>query len=267
MTNELTTSQEQPGVPAAVADVTGNLVLVARDAGEMARSQQSLSGWFRAKEQLVAREVRDLEMCVEEGERSKMNVAPLKKLLKQAEGRRQFYERCAIANENGFCVVPNMPGEIFAIRTERKRPIGHDTRRDWIPAAPPQGPTRSPAGEGEYVSPIPSEDVRSRDAKDAAGNPVTVFTTWADDWQEVEFPISVAKPEIMSETARAMALKVFDELVIVQGTEAEQSTARRRNITRRGDPIVLGVCHLREKSRLHQVSFLIGWYLDTRTLP
>ena len=65
MTNELTTSEKQPGVPAAVADVTGNLVLVARDAGEMARSQQSLSGWFRAKEQLVAREVRDLEMCGE----------------------------------------------------------------------------------------------------------------------------------------------------------------------------------------------------------
>jgi len=138
--------------------------------------------------------------------------------------------------------VPNMPVDVFAIRTSKHHP--------W--ADKPQSSESPDVGEGRYVDSEPTVH-RQVEEKDSSGNVLSRSHTFATGFEEVDFPISVARPLVMSATVEAMALKCFDEIGVLP--------ARRG----KGDPIVLGI--VKEKGRDgRRISFLIAWYVDTRDL-
>jgi hypothetical protein len=83
------------------------------------------------------------------------------------------------------------------------------------------------------------------------------YSEHATDFDDVTFPIKMAKPKIMEATSRAMALKIFDQFgLFAQGT---------------GDPIITGEIvdpRNNAKSSIHirRVTFIVAWHLDVRDL-
>ncbi len=76
-----------------------------------------------------------------------------------------------------------------------------------------------------------------------------------DEWKELEFPLQMAKLNIMEATNRAMALKCFDDFGIMPGKKKE-------------DPII--VARLRDPRSTKYwekwITFMVAWHLNTRDL-
>jgi hypothetical protein len=71
-------------------------------------------------------------------------------------------------------------------------------------------------------------------------------------YDEPDFPFALVKPAVLDATQRAMALKVFDTIGVVQNDSGR-------------DPIMVGqLLDPRGNGRL--VTFFIAWWLDTSTL-
>ena len=76
---------------------------------------------------------------------------------------------------------------------------------------------------------------------------------WADEFQDVGFPFTMAKPQILDATGKAMARKIFDEVGILP---------RRRA---KGDPMVVGrIIYKGSGYDEKSISFLITWFVDTK---
>lgn len=238
-----------------VPDIASDLQLVARDAEEMKAAQAQMAAWFAAKEQIAETDYEELSACLCTAEQNNWRLAPLKRQVQIARKRKEFYQKCRIACEAGYAIIPNLPADVFAIRTTKRKPKAMPGRWSRDRNQSSEGP---PAGEGDYVDATPIEAEHSQIVRDPKTNEMTTTPVWlaAEFDDEIEFPISVAKPEVMSETARAMALKVFDEIAVLP--------ERRK----KGDPLVLGTIRKGwlPKYPENEITFLIAWYLDTRTL-
>lgn len=226
--------------------------LVATDADQVRTAQHELVTFFEAKVEEERQTQRDAKNNLEVAVRAGFKLSTYERPLNLAAKRLTYYEKCLAAVEAGFLIVPNMPMSLFAIRTNKNRPKGreHSHRDPW------EGQTAPglPEGEGRYVGenatfrPVQRYE---KDSKTGMTNPVTTYVP--DDFSEVDYPLAVAEPRIMGKTAAAMAMKVFDEVGVVVDE-------------RRGDPIVLGRIRLTSAFQSPRISFLIGWYIDTRTL-
>lgn len=148
--------------------------------------------------------------------------------------------------------MPEFPIDVFAIRVQRDAPEGSVQTSTWNkPTAETETCDILPTGEGDYVSSTPKtlhwkETRRDKDGKDFKVNLVRPTAL-----QAVEFPIRSARAEVMSATAEAMALKVFDEIGICPQT-------------RKADPLIIGRILLPGTDRT--VSFLIAWHLNLSDL-
>lgn len=263
-----------------------DLALSAETPEALAHSQKELHAWCLAKLEreraILAEAESDLAECDIEIERidtfiaaalkGKWSSKPMAEMRRTAEkrgsrvcrridvavARVNFYEKFTRALEAGYYVVPNFPINLFAIRSHKNKP-----GKQWIGrttyAQPNYPPTEYQqelaAGTGQYRNPFPllhTEAVVGPDNK-------TVYAHKVKDWQEMEFPISMARLNILDAVNRAMALKIFDEI----GALPSKDLAC-------GDPVLLGrICVdvPRSGTHLRQVSFMIAWHLDTRTLP
>jgi len=83
---------------------------------------------------------------------------------------------------------------------------------------------------------------------------------------DVEFPLLACRPAIIDATTRAMALKVFDEIGILPPDSSHTDMAAAR----KGDPVIVGrIVDPRAKpgwAQRKRLSFLIGWFVDTKDL-
>jgi hypothetical protein len=150
--------------------------------------------------------------------------------------------------------------DIFAIRTTKKKPKrltatgGHVSKYEnaWANRPDKQESNNPPAGEGWYVNADTRNTEWTRDLTKTGDTDKTYQKTkQAVDWDVVDFPFHLAKPQILESTAKAMKYLNFDDVGIRPG----------RRI-RRGDPMVVGRVLLGNK----QVSFLITWFIDTKDL-
>lgn len=257
----MSTELAQAGTQLAhvVADVTADVHLIARNAEEMKSATSSMAEWFRQKEDIAIKDAAELQaalnVAIDEGWR----LDSLKRQVKIAKDRCRFYEKCRLAAEAGYCIVPNIPATLFAIRTTKWHPRwqarwpGELTQRSEAP----------PAGEGEYFDADPICVTRSGPGS-KPGETIT-FTT-AEEFAEIEFPISVARPSVMTATAEAMAMKVFDELAVcVGGSDPLTQDSQRSDRKRKGDPLVLGIVRKPGRSTWNdsRVTFLIAWHVNT----
>lgn len=248
------------------ADISQDVHLVASDVGEMRVAQAQLAEWFANKLIICQRELADMAECIQEAERAKMNATKLKRLLARCQGRVNFFEKCQAAAEAGYCLVPNMNASVFALRV--RSPRIHSNQRTYsrslsIASEPLLNPS-FPIGQGEYFSPIAQTDF----VLDGRSEEPQVKRFYATELLDVEFPISVARPEIMSETVRGMALKCFDAMEVLPGGPESRRTIWSHQ-QRNGDPIVLGVIrHPRSGrwDRSRDFRFLIAWYINTKDL-
>ncbi len=227
------------------------LCVVARYPYQMQRCQAALVTWA---EQKVANEqtaADDLATAVQHARDHKWATGAMSRAHTAAVKRVEFYTKIKLALEAGYCIVPNFPVDMFAVRTKRRKPNRHDSK--WRGDVTRQTAQTLPAGEGEYQNPtaLVSSRVVDRDEKNNA-----IVRYFASGWDQLEFPFTTAKPQILEATQRAMADKFFDEIGVLPGKAKKQ------------DPIVVGRIIDPRSTTYNQVrvTFLIAWWIDTRVL-
>lgn len=230
-----------------------NLELTAALPAEMAQCQTALIEWCAQKIRGMREEINDLAAAVDSAVKHKWGASALKGQLDKAKKRIVYYGKVMSALKAGYCLIPNFPITGFAIRTKRKIPAGQASDTWW--AQFEQKPTPLPEGEGEYKNPFPlvMRDENTETLPD--GKTRTKKIAYPVEWDGLEFPLSMAKPQIIEAASEAMKLHVFDALGICP-------PARRR------DPMIIGAIYDPTAGRFSErrVSFLIAWHLDTKVL-
>jgi hypothetical protein len=226
--------------------------LVARNPVEMQEARSSLAEWLKAKIAVVNSEMEDYQDSLAEAVAHKWGAKGLKKAISSAFWRKEFYEKTLAAVEAGFTIVPEFPIDVFAIRVERMTPEGSvQSARYGRAIAEDERCEILPTGSGQYVSPRPKTVTWREGRKDNEGTEYKVNLVQPTKLQPVEFPIRSARAEVMSATAEAMALKVFDQIGICPQT-------------RKADPLIIGRILLPDSDRM--VNFLIAWHLNLTEL-
>lgn len=272
------TSEPAPESPeqtalAAVAYMIGpaqtRLVAFARTPDEMVAAQAGLVAWANGKIERERADAKELEDNYHLAVERKWKHSTIKRHWQRAVVRLTFWEKVRDAMAAGYCLVPDLPVDVFAVRTTRTRPSGgatYEEGRSWAhaPSPSPETPEGDPAGEGRYVAPHPQEQAQEGKGRDANG----IETIWQKrtptGFADVDFPFVLAKTQVLDATAQAMALRVFDDLGVLPG--AEHHGGARPNVL--PDPLVIGRvvlprCYGQPERRL---CFVVAWFIDVRDL-
>lgn len=245
MSDETLPAIQGEGRPAILPD---SLTVFAQNPQQMREAQAQMVAWATRKKAETERELADLEANLEVATKNKWRTSTLKSAVNRTRRLVAFYDKTKLALEAGYCMVPNFPVGVFAIRTTRVIPKSQSLQR-WPNGVNDEESNHPPAGEGEYVnSEIPVDTVVGPDEKGQERN----FYTAGDDYDDVAFPFTLVKPEIMEATSRAMALKVFDDI----GCLPERRRKQR-------DPIIVGrITHKAGTYQEQTFTFLIAWFMD-----
>lgn len=239
---------------ALASPVQENLRLVALDPKQLQQSQQQLIGWCDGKIAEVSAEVDDLQSNLDISKKAKWNTARAKNSLRIAKGRLIFYTKIKEALGAGFYIVPNFPCDIFAIRTTAAKPSEYGTANYEHFNLPLETGQLKEVGVGQYQNPETYVSTTKLKRQDSNGKEIISYKKEATSYQEMDFPFVLAKPQVLSATQRAMALKIFDELGVCPQTK-------------KSDPLVLGIIKAPKFGwSQKQVTFMVAWWLDTNTL-
>lgn len=237
-------------IPATVVPKEdGNVAVTAFEPNDMPRAQEALKAWARNKVITLDSDVSELQSAYDHAKAQKWKTSVFQRHLAIAKKRAEFYRKIMCALEAGYVIVPNFPVQAFAIRTDK--PVkGASVIVKWGQHDFKQDAPCLPVAEGEYQNPFPL--VHYMQVMDKGEEKQQ---QWLHDWDEMDFPISMAKGEIMEATDRAMALKIFDDIGILPKARKE-------------DPIIVGQVHLKGTCGYvtKTVTFMIAWHLDTRVL-
>lgn len=228
--------------------------IVALTPAQMAESQGLLQQWCDDKLKEIEEDRLEFGVQEDAAKAYGFDVSAIRRRLSKLRAKREFYEKVKAAVDAGYVVVPNFPITIFAIRTTKDAPSGHDSssREDGLTDIR-QHATLGPAGDGQYVSEWPATQTE-RDTFTRDGKEVVEFNRYALEFKDVRFPVSLVKPQVLEATGEAMKKLIFDEIGLVSDNP-------------RGDPIVIG--RIRERGVRFggkEVSFFIAWWLDLASL-
>jgi hypothetical protein len=225
-----------------------DIALTATLPTEMVRSQQELIVWCEKKISVCQYECRETYDAYERAKKMKWKDAPLRNLWRSASQRLAYYEKVKAALEAGYYIVPNFDIQFFAIRTNDKTPKGGWLVGGWN-TDHKQKAKELPIGQGEYQNPFPLIDKRHGD--DGKGNKWVSHKP--ESWDTMEFPIMMAKPDVMEATSRALSLKIFDRIGVYPKYKKE-------------DPVIIGQIFRKDGTKEKIVSFMIAWHLNTNMI-
>lgn len=237
------------------------LELTATTPAEMRQSQGALIDWCDRKMTAVQAEAAELAENLAIAIKRKWKSTTLKKHHALAEKRVTFYGKIKAALQAGYCIVPNFQISLFAVRTDREKPARAYTVSGYYNE--PTGhfaqehAKQLEVGQGEYQNPnVPQQFEHTETKKDQNGNDRRFYGLWSEDFDEIEFPLNMAKPAIMEATGQAMAEKIFDELGVLPDPR------------RKADPVILGTIIDPRSTTYNKrvVSFVVAWHLNVRDL-
>lgn len=181
----------------------------------------------------------------------------LKALQRRATDRVTYLVKCRDALRAGYVMMPDMPGDVVAVRTNRTSPTPMARRavrsQQEIPKHPPDaglGP-----GIGRYVSPLQSvasteEYEVERKRWDGSLYKEKARDYWAHGLRDPDGLNKVfVKPQVVDRLTGAMSTLIFDEIVCVRPADTRRQSR---------DPIVLG----RVVNGRQVAAFLIAWFVD-----
>ena len=219
-------------------------VLYAFNAEDMRTAQVKLLQWLDRKIVTERAQAKEFAENLEIARRSKWRVSLLERQLEKAKNRIKFFLKFRAAVQAGYQPIPDLFMHNFAVRTKRLKPIAQTREDKWFPSIPNEPAQHLPAGEGENRN--PSQLVKKGEYKNEKGEIIRwVQTTKYQDW--LDFPFALAGTALLTETQRALQLKVFDEV----GSITPRS---------KGDPIIAG----RISGGGLTAMFLIAWFLDLK---
>lgn len=225
-----------------------DLELTATVPSEMVASQQQLISWCEKKIISATIEAQELGESVEHAKKNKWKSGTLQIHHNRAIKRVEYYEKIKSALLQGYYIVPNFPIEMFAIRRQHNRKPKGWSGSQW--ASHQQKSQELPQGEGAYRNPFPL--VMRESTKQLDGSYKN--ESYPTEWDDLEFPINMAKPQIMSVTQMALALKVFDRVGVMP------------SVRKKEDPVIIGQIVNKNGYNEKVVSFMIAWHLNTNVL-
>jgi hypothetical protein len=238
--------------PADVGDVN----VVALTPADMVPAQQELIAWCDRKIRSLNDEADELaihqKLAVENGWKTSV----VESSLNRTSRRILYYQKMQAALRAGYLLVPNMPIDVLAVRVNRARQPEETKNQHWGRFNAKPQPSL-PAGVGRYVDETVAQHSRSYADVNDKGERVTKTQYYSGDYDEVDFPAALTKPVILEATARAMALRIFDEIGRVRN---DGQTFRSKS-----DPIMVGRLHDPRKNSVG-ATFFIAWWVDTRSL-
>lgn len=238
--------------------------LVAVDGPQLVSAHGRMIGWARVQIATMAAEKQAEEESLAIAVERKWATAAFRRRISMLGKRKEYYEKIEQALLAGWVIVPNFEMNVFAIRTTKEHP-DHTrqftnqwdrSKREFRQAA-----QALPVGEGEFVNPLANSYASSYEGTDSDGKKATQhYQQSFGGFQDIDFPIVLAKPVVMSKSAEAMAAKVFDEIGV-----ARDSGVERHRGSRVGDPFMLGRIRNPRKNR-PDITFFIGWTFDPSRL-
>ncbi len=259
MTDEKTESgsivvaQDSAIIP--IVQQPNDIVVLASKPGQLEVANASLIQWFAQKIVACKAELQDAEDNFALAKKRKWSTGGWQRRVTLSRQAVSYYEKAEAALKAGYCLVPDFPVDIIAIRTTRSTPANRVAESGYRHPSISEERTTSPKiGVGEYVSPNVTV-VHGDYTKTVKDKVEKVYTAEAHGFLPPDFPYKVIKPQILDDTSRAMAFKIFDEIGVVSRP------------SRRGDPIVVGRIKRTISNRNERtMSFLLAWWIDTRDL-
>lgn len=253
MTQEMTTTEQAPQALAVKEEPIFDAELAAFSPLELTSQQGKIAAFVAAKIDELKAQIVELESELKIAVDSGWRTGGWDLQIRLAEKRVEYYTKMRTALEAGYMIIPAMDADVIAVRTTRRKPAAKVVKNMWnVPSVESNAP---PIGTGNYVSPLPLVHTENVNELGRDQKPVLKKYLHACDFSAVDFPMDVAKPVVMSATARAMQLKVFDEIGVV----------RDKRQSKRNDPFLVGRIIDPRKGR-SGVGFFIGWFLDLRSL-
>ena len=233
--------------------VAQDLQLIARNPAEMESAQRGLVEWCDSKLRSLKRELEDAKESYEIARKNKWKSSRWKSVVNRINSRVIFYQKMLAVLEAGYFIVPPFPWlDVFAIRTDRKEPkweSSNDRYKEFR-----QSPRRNAEpGTGRYVSNLPVIWSRVHEWRNPEGEKQKEVIYHPKRFEEVDFPFSFVKPQLLDQLSKAMKLKVFDAFGVLPQS-------------RKADPIIIGQI-MHPDTYGEPVSFFIGWWLNTSDLP
>jgi hypothetical protein len=230
--------------------VATDLVVVARNASEMASSREQLGQWPLGKIAEAKAALTTAETELAKVKEMHQRTAAFKSKVDDAAADVVFYEKLHAALAAGYCIVPDFPVQIIAVRTVAEEPASVERKVTWGGSMPAVSPDGAALGEGRYVSPETKNEIEKR-----PGDKEGSIEKWrvAKGFQKVSFPVKLARMAILENLDRAQKTLIFDSIGILPNTSRP-----------RPDPMLIGrIEHSRSDK---SVSFMIALWLDTKTL-
>ncbi len=247
-----------PGDITRVVEDYGDKVLVtAQHPAHMQVCNEALMDWCDKKIVLQQHEADELQENYEVAKKNRWRTATLKRHANLAVRRVDYYKKIKAALGEGYCIVPNFPLDVFAVRTTKKKPKRKPGR--WVHDNRRVDTETNKEGEGKWVDTEPKQNYYVYDEKNKrTGEMQKAREYYAFAHDDVGFPIAMAKPQIMAATGKAMAQKIFDGVGILPGQRAAKWK----------DPIIAGTIKDPRSTKYSQkhVTFMIAWHLDTSQL-
>lgn len=238
---------------------TRDMIVVARTPQDLAKAQAHLVGWVTDKITECEANIGDLQINIDIAKKNHWRVTTLQNQLSRGRKEFIFYKKVKAALEAGYYLVPNFPIDVFAMRTMRDIPKKNVSVSSAIASL---AKTESPEeGMGKYIDPDVRIDRDTWTEKNAQGKDVERVLFTATEFQEVSFPFTFARPEVMNATAKALSDKIFDEIGALPGRPRN-----RTGVGIKGDPMIIGRIVNRNGYHEKVMSFLISWFVDTRDL-
>jgi len=213
---------------------------------EMIIAQQSLIEWCNKKLKEKRFNAKELGEATDHAKKNKWRWQVHDRHYKLALKRIVFYEKLKAAVDAGYYIVPNFPVQNFAVRTDRHSP--NKMISAYFSNNHEQLTHDQPIGKGDYKSPFP--EIYQKTIDEAKNQK----QYWAENWEDVEFPVNMAKPIIMEAVSQAMALKIFDRFGVMP------------SIRKNDDPVIIGQIVRKNGYQEQIVSFMIAWHLNTNIL-
>lgn len=237
----------------AIRDDLPERQLVAFNRAQMQEAQTQLVEWAQRKRTQAEQDRDDASAAKTSALAAGFDTTGLNRMLRTATKRVEFFEKMQAAAAAGYAIIPDLPVDVFAVRTNRQRPLPKTSKFAWDPHE--QTSEAPPAGQGEYHDALPT--VSQKPDEDVDHVKRLEYFYFATDWQAVDFPMIVAKPQIIERVNSAMSRKFFDEIGVLPGRAAQK-----------GDPVVVGIIKnpVARGVRNNRVMFLIAWYVDTREI-
>lgn len=252
----------EPIEGSTAADEAPEYFLVARNPVELEQAHHAMLKWARDKQADMLRQVHEAQERISVAKRSKWSTTKHVSDKAMAHKRLSFYQKIEGAIMAGYLVIPDLPLNLFAVRTKATRPKANRREGAWNTGRTLEG-QQLPAGEGTYVSAEPTVRRFSVNDRNDKGALVERWFNEAAEFREVSFPVVLAKPVLMTQVAQAMTLKVFDEIGLV--VDGNMSGMVNRGTRGKGDPILVG--RIRNPRQFRpSACFFLGWGLQTDRL-